>query len=57
MTVTSTGNITTTGNSARGIFAYGSGNGDAVTVTSTGNITTTGNDAYGISARAPAAAR
>ncbi len=47
MTVTSTGNITTRGNNARGIYAQSHGN-DAVTVTSTGNITTTGNDASGI---------
>ena len=42
MTVTSTGNITTAGKNAFGIFAEGAGGG-AATVTSTGNIITTGN--------------
>ena len=46
MTVTSTGNITTAGNSAFGIAA--SANAGAVTVTSIGNITTAGNSAFGI---------
>ena len=43
--MTSTGNITTGGNSAVGIFARSAG---AVTVTSTGNITTAGDGANGI---------
>jgi uncharacterized protein with beta-barrel porin domain len=47
VTVTSTGNITTTGNRANGIFARSYGGG-AVTVTSTGNVTTAGNYADGI---------
>ena len=54
ITVTSTGKITTTGNSAYGINAYGAG---AVTVTSTGNITTAGIDACGIFANSLALAR
>jgi uncharacterized protein with beta-barrel porin domain len=45
--VTSTGNITTAGDGAYGIFAVGRGAG-AVTVTSTGNITTAGSNARGI---------
>ncbi len=46
VTVTSTGNITTTGDLARGIYAQRPR--CAVTVTSTGNITTTGPAAFGI---------
>jgi uncharacterized protein with beta-barrel porin domain len=44
VTVTSTGNITTAGNYAFGIFSSGG----AVTVTSTGNIVTTGTRAFGM---------
>jgi uncharacterized protein with beta-barrel porin domain len=47
-TVTSTGNITTAGDSADGIYARSAG---AATVTSTGNIATAGNSAYGIFAQ------
>jgi uncharacterized protein with beta-barrel porin domain len=47
--VSSTGNITTSGGQADGIFALGTGAG-AVTVTSTGNITTAGISADGINA-------
>jgi uncharacterized protein with beta-barrel porin domain len=50
VTVTSTGNITTAGNAASGIYANSVLAG-AVTVTSTGNITTSGNSAYGIFAQ------
>ena len=46
VTVTSTGNITTAGGSAVGIFA--SSNGGAVAVTSTGDISTVGTNANGI---------
>ena len=47
VTVTSTGNITTAGNNAQGIFALGRGTG-AVTVTSIGNIAIAGTSAFGI---------
>jgi uncharacterized protein with beta-barrel porin domain len=46
VTLTSTGNITTAGTSAYGIFA--DANSAGVTVTSTGNIATTGAQAHGI---------
>ena len=46
MTVISTGNITTAGTAASGIFASGSAG--AITVTSIGNITTTGLGGFGI---------
>jgi uncharacterized protein with beta-barrel porin domain len=49
--VNSTGNITTAGPGAFGIYA-GSGGGGAATVTSTGNISTTGNSAFGLYAHA-----
>jgi hypothetical protein len=47
VTVTSTGNITATGDFTHGIVASG---GSAVTVSSTGNITTSGTNASGIRA-------
>ncbi|MEH2484177.1 autotransporter outer membrane beta-barrel domain-containing protein [Bradyrhizobium sp. AZCC 2230] len=47
LTVTSTGNVSTTGDHEAGILAVGIG---TVTVTSTGNIATTGDQAFGIGA-------